>query len=67
MAGSDEDWFYRHRIMRRAVLVWICGLITHTCLKYIDHMGRIENADAVVITGIIGILSAVIGFQRKDK
>lgn len=66
MADSD-DWIYRHRIMRRLVLVWAVWLITLTCLIYFDKMGGISNADAAVITGIIGILSAVIGFQKRDK
>jgi hypothetical protein len=64
---TDEDWLYRHRVMRRLVLLWACWLITMVSLEYTGHIGKANTADGVIITAIVGILSAVIGFQKRDK
>ena len=63
----SDDWLYRHRVMRRLVLLWSCWLITLVTLEYTGHIGKANTADGVIITAIVGILSAVIGFQKRDK
>lgn len=65
MAGSDEDWIYRHRIMRRFVMVWAVWLITITVMAYLSHIGKVAVTDGVIIGAIVGILSLVIDFQSK--
>jgi hypothetical protein len=56
-------WIDRWKVVRRAVLVWACWLITETVFYYLDHMGQVNGYDVAVITAITGILGAVIRFQ----
>ena len=67
MADNDEDWIYRHRIMRRLVLLWAVWLVTVTVLAYLDHIGKVQATDGVIIAAIVGILSVVIEFQTREK
>jgi hypothetical protein len=56
----------KHKIVRRGVLAWAAWLISATAMAYFEHIGEINASDAAVITGIIGILTVVIGFQKND-
>jgi hypothetical protein len=60
-------WLDRYKVFRRFVLAWSCWLITETAFTYFGNMGKIDTPDAVVITGVIGILTVVIGFQKDDS
>jgi hypothetical protein len=59
-------WLDRYKVVRRFVLLWACWLITITAMSYMENMGEINGSDAAVITGVIGILTIVIGFQKDD-
>lgn len=61
------SWLEKHSVIRRAVLLWAVWLITVVAETYMLNIGKINAADAAVITGVIGILTVVIGFQRRDK
>jgi hypothetical protein len=61
----NEDWIERHRMMRRAVLLWSLYIITLTIHHYLPRIGQVQNPDSVIIVGVIGILSVVIGFYKE--
>lgn len=52
---------------RRLLLVWACWLISYTVIGFFDHIEDIGGAAATVITAVIGILTAVIGFYQRQR
>jgi len=61
------SWLDKYQVVRRATLGWSMWLITETIEAYTGMMGKVQLADVTVITGVIGILAVVIGFQAKEE
>jgi hypothetical protein len=63
------DFFARHFIVRRLVLIWACVLITVVVLRVTDPdvMQAIGGAAvATIVTGVIGILATVLTLWRGN-
>ena len=62
------DFFARHRVVRRLVLIWACVLITIVVLRVTDPdvMQAIGGAAvATIVTAVIGILATVLTLWRS--
>ena len=64
----------KQRLFRRLVLFWACWLITVVALRATDPdvLKTVTTAGGVIVTGVVGILTTVIGFyqwhrQQDDK
>lgn len=68
-----KKWFSdlanRQMLFRRLVLVWAMTIITYVIFIVADHqlLIQIGAAGATVVTGIIGILTTVIGFYQWHR
>lgn len=64
-----EDLANRQRLFRRLVLIWAMTIITYVIYVVADPnlLIQIGAAGATVVTGIIGILTTVIGFYQWHR
>lgn len=68
-----RKWFNelanRQMLFRRMVLVWAMTVITYVIFIVADHqlLIQIGAAGATVVTGIIGILTTVVGFYQWHR
>jgi hypothetical protein len=63
------DFFTKHHVVRRLVLIWACVLITIVVLRVTDPdvMQAIGGAAvATIVTGVIGILATVLTLWRGN-
>lgn len=56
-------------LFRRLVLIWAMTIITYVIYIVTDHqlLIQIGAAGATIVTGIIGILTTVIGFYQWHR
>lgn len=70
MRGLD-NWFdrqaNRNRLFRRLLLVWACGLITWVVWVSFTKPPDIPGSTAAAITGVLGLLTVVIGFYQWSR
>jgi len=61
-----SDLFEKHKLVRRAALVWACGLITIVVLRVTDPavFVQVNAAGATIVTAVVGILTAVISLYQ---
>ena len=65
---QSSSWLDKYKVFRRATLLWAVWLITITVMTYLERgVGTVSMADATIITGVIGILAVVVGFQTKEE
>lgn len=68
-----KKWFSelanRQMLFRRLVLIWAMTIITYVIYVVTDHqlLIQIGAAGATIVTGIIGILTTVIGFYQWHR
>lgn len=68
-----KKWFSelanRQMLFRRLVLIWAITIITYVVYVVTDHqlLIQIGAAGATIVTGIIGILTTVIGFYQWHR
>lgn len=67
--SSLNKLFNEQKFFRRAILIWAMILITHFVLFLMDAqlLIGIGAAGATVVTGVIGILTSVIGFYQWHR
>lgn len=56
-----------HQAVRRMLLLWVCWLITSTVDRFFLNIQYVEASEATVITAVIGMLTAVIGFYQWTR
>lgn len=56
-----------HQAVRRLLLLWVCWLITVTVDRFFLNIQHIDAPQATVITAVIGMLTAVIGFYQWTR
>lgn len=68
-----KKWFSelanRQMLFRRLVLIWAMTIITYVIYVVTDHqlLIQIGAAGATIVTGIIGILTTVVGFYQWHR
>lgn len=63
------DLVEKHKLFRRLALLWAMWLITVVVLRVTDPkvLPMVTMAVATVVTGVIGLLSVVIGFYLSTR
>ena len=67
--GAIDRLANKQRLFRRIVLLWACWLITVVALRATEPevLSSVTTAGGVIVTGVIGILTTVIGFYQWHR
>lgn len=57
----------QHRLVRRALLVWACAVITWVIIRVFTSPPDISGGTAAALATVVGILTAVIGFYQWSR
>lgn len=61
--------FNEQKLIRRAMALWACWLITVVVLRVTEPeaLPHVTNAVAMVVSSVIGLLTVVVGLYQRSR